>query len=228
MAGIIKGKDIIDGSIVDSKLESTFTKFEDLPQTYQFPADAAQVVRTETDVQINSKKAILIDNQYVEEAESIIVPSADPTHAGAYPASHYSIVDQLPILLANRAEIKSVYGSITTTGDILQLPIGDTGLILQLQYRDAGIANLYATTSGDSVVASIRRASIYGDTSQGSTFDNFTFTNTIQSSQLIDDVLNNSNDWVTLYIRVNNQLYNAFIWISSTGQESDMWYIKIR
>lgn len=92
----IKGKDIRNGSITPEKLSQEYTTFENLPKEIQFPADSSQVIRTETDVQINSKKADLVGHEYVETDEFIVVPSADPTHAGAYPSNHYVKVQNIP------------------------------------------------------------------------------------------------------------------------------------
>lgn len=123
--------------------------------------------------------------------------------------------------------IIKVSGDVSSSDNTIQLPIEDTGFILQLQYQSSNIAYLYGITDGSDIVADVRRSSIYGDASQGKTFNGFTWTNTIQSSQLIDDILMDSTDNVSILIRINNILYNAFVWISGSGQRADMWYYKI-
>lgn len=126
------------------------------------------------------------------------------------------------------AFITRVSGSILASGDVLQVPIDDTGFILYLRYRDAGITNLYGITSGDNMIVDIRRFSVYGNDSQGKTFDAYPFTSSIVEAQLIDDILVNSNDYVRLQMRINDTLlYQAGVWISRNGQLVDVWYYKI-
>lgn len=127
--------------------------------------------------------------------------------------------------------ISNTYGSITSGGQPLLLQLEDTGFILHLQYQSANVAYLYGKAESTDVVADIRRASIYGDASQGSTLQNRTFTSDIgtgMSTQYIDDILMDSTDWVTLNVRTGGHLYQVYIWISNAGADADMWYIKIR
>lgn len=89
----------------------------DLPVTYQGPADESSVIRTSTDVQIDSSKYTWNGTQYEEESESIIVPSADPTYAGAYPADHYNKVQALPTSIATTDTTQDITGTKTFIGD---------------------------------------------------------------------------------------------------------------
>lgn len=87
-----------NGNEIATKVDlSEYVLMSVLPQTLQSPADESQVIRTSTDIQVNAHKLTLTDGVYVESDENIIVPSADPTHAGAYPADHYNKVSQLPV-----------------------------------------------------------------------------------------------------------------------------------
>lgn len=131
-----------------SELENDvpFAEVSQLPEKYQLPADESTVTRTSTDVQIESKKAELVNGEYVISNESIIVPSADATHAGAYPADHYNIVQG----------ISSTYVSNDSLNNTLQ--DYDTSIVVDQKIADAvgaipGVTIIDNLNSTDGTVA---------------------------------------------------------------------------
>lgn len=115
-------------------------------------------------------------------------------------------------------------GSITSSGDYIELPLGTSGVIIRARYQSATIINLYMATQSGSVVVDYKRASIYGDTSQGSYGDGVTLTTT---ELLIDDVLNNSNDWCNFEVRVSGNWYSVKVFFSGDGSRCAMAYQKV-
>lgn len=71
-------------------------KSNSLPEAIQIPLEADKITKTSTDIQLNYKVAELIDGEYVESDANAVIPSANPTYAGAYPADHYIKLQDLP------------------------------------------------------------------------------------------------------------------------------------
>lgn len=81
---------------VDAIAQKTEDILSYFPEQLQSPADESQVVRTSTDVQVNAHKLTWNGAGYTQSDENIVIPSANPTQAGAYPADHYNKVQNLP------------------------------------------------------------------------------------------------------------------------------------
>lgn len=119
----------------------------------------------------------------------------------------------------------SIIDSVTQLGDFVDLTIGDSGLIARLAWRDATVTNLIIRSESTSVVADIRRASIYGDASQGYAGDTLTIAN--NTTTIVDDIYQQSNDTVIVNIGVGNEWYQLHIFISGQGARTRMSYIKL-
>lgn len=218
-SGYTKTSDTLEGHFngISNQFETITAYF---PLSLQTPADDSQVVRTATDVQINAHKLNWNGAGYTGSDEQIVVPSADPSHAGAYPAEHYVKVQNLPTTIG----WTTISGSISSTSPIMELQIGDTDLVIRARWRDAGIIDLKWLTLSGTAVVDWKRASIYGDASQGSFGNGQAITTT---EVQIDDVQSNSDDFVFITTRVSEQRYLITAFFSGGGARSDLAYIRI-
>lgn len=100
------------------------------------------------------------------------------------------------------------------------------GLIISAENKDTNNATIKMRAANDPVFADVHKIGLY-DTGgvDNTSFDGFTFTT---SPVVIDDLTyNNTNDWDSLRIRIDNNIYIVGIMLSGDGERSNMWYKKI-
>lgn len=74
-----------------------FSQISKLPAKIQSNLSSSQPLFTSTDIQItHSELEKLLDGSYSSSEKTLVIPSANPTYAGAYPAEHYVKVQGLP------------------------------------------------------------------------------------------------------------------------------------
>ena len=121
---------------------------------------------------------------------------------------------------------RSVYGNISTnTSEPLDLAVGDSGLIFRAVYSSGTASKLQLLTATGTIVADVRRASIYGGSAEGSQFDGADWTTT--ATDVDDTVLSESNDTMVVTIGIDNRVWECRAFISGKGARARLWYNKI-
>lgn len=121
---------------------------------------------------------------------------------------------------------RAVYGDISTsTSDPLDLAVGDSGLIFRAVYSSATASRLQLLTATGTIVADVRRASIYGGSSEGAQFDGATWTTT--PVDVDDTVLSQSNDTMVVTIAIEERVWECRAFISGAGARARLWYTKL-
>lgn len=122
----------------------------------------------------------------------------------------------------------SKFGSIGTAGSYLDLPLGDSGLVVRVSNTDGTNGQISVYSTSGTITADARRVSIHNDSSEGGTEgvkDSVDFGTT--PTPIDSTVYMASNDWNEIWVAIEEVWYICKIFLSGNGVRTRMLYTRV-